>query len=153
MKICQRWFLARTHILGRLSKGDHQITLYKYVPDETILDRKSFPVFNSQIPDHIVVMSGLRFAVSYSRELIMFSNNKINRDYRIVTTLFQVPRFEIPEELRPLALDENNNFTNLKELLEFVKDKNIEVRPLLETVRKVGQETHTETCLPSLKSL
>lgn len=153
MKICQRWFLARTHILGRLSKGDHQIILYKYVPDETILDSKSFPVFNSQIPDHIIVMSGLRFAVSYSRELILFSNNKINRDYRIVTTLFQVPRFEIPEELRPLALDENNNFTNLKELLEFVKDKNIEVKPLLESVRKIGQEIQTETCLPSLKSL
>ncbi len=153
MKVYQRWFLARTQILGLLSKGDHGIFLYKYVPNETQLDSKSFPVFNSQIPDHIVFMPGLRFAVTYSREIIQFYNNKINRDYRIVTTLFQVPRFDIPMELRPLVLDENNNFINSDRLLQFVKDKKIEVSPLLESVRRIGQDTPTETCLSSLKSI
>jgi len=152
MKVYQRWFLARTQILGLLSKGDHDIFLYKYVPNETQLDSKSFPVFNSQIPDHIVLLPGLRFAVTYSRELILYQDNKINRDYRIVTTLFQVPRYELPEQFKRFKLDENNDFVDLKERLVFVKDKNIEVKPLLDLVRKIGQEVKTETCLPALKS-
>lgn len=122
MKVYQEWFLAQTHILGRLSRENNDIYVYKYVEKETKLDNKTFPVFNSQIPDNIAVLPSLRFAVSYSRELILFYNNKINRDY-------------------------------LKERIAFVKENKIEVRSLLETNRKIGEEIKTETCLPMLKSL
>ena len=152
MKVYHQWFLARTHMLGRFLKNTSEIYVYKYLKNETELDNKVFPVFNSQIPDHIVLLPGLRFAVTYSRELILYQDNKINRDYRIVTTLFQVPRYELPEQFKRFKLDENNDFVDLKERLVFVKDKNIEVKPLLDSVRKIGQEVKTETCLPALKS-
>lgn len=153
MKVYQEWFLAQTHILGRLSRENNDIYVYKYIEKETKLDNKTFPVFNSQIPDNIAVLPGLRFAVSYSRELILFYNNKINRDYRIVTTLFQVPRYELPEHLRHFELDELHHLNYLKERIAIVNEKKIEVRPLLETNRKIGEEIKTETCLPMLKSL
>ena len=153
MKVYQEWFLAQTHMLGRLSKENNEIYVYKYIEKETKLDSKTFPVFNSQIPDHINLLPGLRFAVSYSRELILFYNNKINRDYRIVTTLFQVPRYKLPEHLRHFELDELHHLNYLKERIAIVNEKKIEVRPLLETNRKIGEEIKTETCLPMLKSL
>lgn len=153
MKVYQEWFLVQTHILGRLSRENNEIYVYKYVEKETKLDNKTFPVFNSQIPDHIVLMPGLRFAVTYSREIIQFCNNKINRDYQIVTTLFQVPRYELPEHLRHFELDELHHLNYLKERIAFVKENKIEVRSLLETNRKIGEEIKTETCLPMLKSL
>lgn len=153
MKVYQEWFLAQTHMLGRLSKENNEIYVYKYVEKETKLDSKTFPVFNSQIPEHINLLPGLRFAVSYSRELILFYNNKINRDYLIVTTLFQVPRYELPEHLRHFELDELHHLNYFKERITFAKENNIEVKPLLETNRKIGEELKPETCLPLLKSL